>query len=200
MSDPLSPLAGLAKRLERLSQRPADDVLKAHELLEGPRRAAFYFATVLLGALSALPTPGLPLGTFAGGVLFVLALAQLRGRRARLPGWLAGRSMPATLVARAARTLSRLLGRIPAAERPLAVRSHRRIAWTVAMLAAVVAAPIPFANTPAGVALAMLALGGLSGHPRVLWLAALAAVLGLAWPLVLLLGTFLGASSLLPGA
>lgn len=148
---------------------------------------------MLLAMLGMVPSPGLPLGAITGLLVVWLAAARLMGRQqVRLPGVLARRPLPPSVLQAALRRLVPLLRRV---ERRVAVRLLALASGPGAVVALVgivvqglvLALPVPLGNVPP--ALSILALAGglvwrdglcvLVGH--VLSVASVAIVGLLAW-------------------
>lgn len=144
---------------------------------------------MLLGLLSMVPSPGIPLGMVSGSALVAVGLRMAAGRT-DLPEFIGRRAVGGT-------HLAGLLGRIiPWAERaermvrprlagllhPAARPAH---AVLVVLLGILIALPIPLGNTLPGAAVALLGIG-ITVRDGAAVLAALAcSLLALAWCVVL---------------
>jgi len=156
--------ASLALALVGLRRLPGDPITVGGVV---DRLADHSAALVLLlaGLLAVVPSPGLPVGFVFGSIAALVALRTAwRPGPVTVPGWLARRPLPRTLIDVLARNAASFLRRIERRTRPrLAVLARGPGASAgylmVALQALLVALPVPFGNTLPGIAIVLLALG-----------------------------------------
>jgi hypothetical protein len=120
---------------------------------------------LLLAVPSLIPSPGVPIGLFAGVAMALIAVQLIAGTRPlRLPGWMTRRHVQGRDLRYAAVRAQPLLRRLERLVRPRHGHLTRGLALRllglfVLLHGILIALPIPFGNTAPGFSVLVLALG-----------------------------------------
>jgi hypothetical protein len=185
--------------IDELLLRNGGERLRLGELLSGLHERAFGLAMTLLVLPNCLPMPGIPyVSTLTGVPILILALQLLLGRHEpwlphRMALWSAPRARLGrfwTRVAPAVRRVENLLRpRLTSLTEP---RQERLWAAAIALLALILALPIPFGNLLPGWGILLLALGITERDGHVIIAGLVASVIALCWIAVLVVaGSYL---------
>jgi len=157
--------------------------------MRGPRRGAYYQSAMVLGSLAALPSPGLPVGTLSGLCLVVLSWQMLQGKKLRVPTRWAHFEVPPKALAYLSKKALRWLPRPdPSPKSSLSPFLHRCSAGWIALMAVLVALPIPLGNVLPGTSVVLAAAAALTLSPKAALAAIFVGLAGLVWPILLVTG------------
>lgn len=135
------------------------------EILGAVGGHGFTVLLLLLAAIAAVPSPGIPIGGPFGIVIMLIGVQMILGRHSLwLPGWITRRSVPRRKLGRAAVRAAALLRRLERWLRPriraLSGDLARRFLGAISViLGFLLLLPIPFGNTPPALAMVIIALG-----------------------------------------
>jgi hypothetical protein len=177
--------------LARLAADHPGPRISLRDLVEALGERGFGLLMLVLALPNIVPGPAIPgfSAIFALPLVLLALQLTLRRREPRLPGWLGRRSLSLhrfqAIVAGAAPLLRRLEAGLRPRGRTLAGRGAPVLGGVLVVLALALALPIPFGNTPAALAIIIVALGLLERDGRAVAAGIVTGAMACAWIAVL---------------
>ena len=175
--------------LARLAEDHPGPRVSLGDLVDALGERGFGLLILVLALPNVVPGPAIP----GFSAIFALPLGlqlTLRRHEPRLPGWIGRRSLSLdrfrALVARAAPLLRRLEARLRPRGLPLGGWGAPALGAVLVVLALALAVPVPFGNTPAALAIIIVALGLLERDGRAVAAGVATGAVACAWIAVLL--------------